>query len=400
MAPATTNHKQGKSHNHNNSNNSNNNNNNNHNGKQQHQRRARFGGRGYYEVQAVDINSGTSKLKKKIRDMERLLRNGKFLANNAEKKLETERALDALKSQLAQAQQVNNEKDTVARYHKIRFIERKKASRKVANEVKAYVEYLNKKKEQGANEEEEDAEEGEEEKELKRHLLDAEIDLYYTILFPRTESYVSLYPSAQEPEDAQTRNQIKEAVRLEIRKLISVNDLPTGIKYSSEQNELDEDKEEEEEEEEEDQDDDDDEEEDDEEKEKENEKDESETVAKQPVSKKRTRPAKPISHAAAYSSDLRARVIAGEKFVAAQIVKDIRASQLAKVSRKRKAPEDGENGDEQKEQKEQEDEEDSVFQRVEENDKEKEEEKHEKKKEQKDKKEKKSKKNKKTKTRE
>lgn len=264
----------------------------------------KVGGHKYYEVQALDAKAGTSKLKKKIRDMERLLRNGKFLENNAEKKQETERALEALKSQYEQAQQVNTERDIATMYHKIRFFERKKAQKKVLADAKAYFQYLTERdqaeKESQSSDEKEEA--------LKTKLVNSEIELYYTVLFPRTERYVSLYPSSEKPEDEKVRNKIKEAVKLEIKKLVNVEDLPSGLKVPGEEDEQTQDKDQ------------------DKDQDIQDDNDDKKETA-QPPKKKNNRP---TSYAVGYCDELKSRVIAGEKFVAPEIVQSIRSAHPVK----------------------------------------------------------------------
>lgn len=299
-----------------------NNNNNNKNGNGPHKRQRRAGG-GSYEVQALSASAGTSRLKKKIRDMERLLKNGKFLENNSEKRLETERALDALRAQLGDAAKTNRAREVAAKYHKIRFVERKKAARRVIQQVKAYAEQVK---------EGEEEEEGVE-KEVKKALADAEVDLYYTIVFPRGENYVSLYPTAEEPDDSQIRTEIRETVRREIRKLIDVEVLPSGfILHSSsvKADEGDDDKNVEEDQ--------------DKNGEEDQDVEDEEEEKAQKSSKKDKNGDRPTSQAIVYADELRRRVVDNnEVLIAAEIVSSIREKMADTV----KKTEDAETKDEE-----------------------------------------------------
>lgn len=192
--------------------------------------------RGFYEIEGAESSLGTSKLRKKIRDMERLMtKMNKTAGNaNAEKKQELERTLQALKLQYADAMKANHEREVAAKYHKIRFVERKKAVRRVVQQVKKLKSFYD--KIQAADEQnEQDQKQQDDEKELKLQLLNSEIELYYTIVFPRAENYISLYPSSDTvPEDLEMRQEIKAAVKKEIKRLTETGLLPCGYEEVAE----------------------------------------------------------------------------------------------------------------------------------------------------------------------
>ena len=70
------------------------------------------------EVQALKQGTGSSKLKKKIRDVERTLRKPGLAAT---KKIESERALVALKDELEQVRKGQQAKENAQKYHMVRF---------------------------------------------------------------------------------------------------------------------------------------------------------------------------------------------------------------------------------------------------------------------------------------
>ncbi|CCG24381.1 Efg1 protein [Candida orthopsilosis Co 90-125] len=155
---------------------------------------------------AIDTGS-SAKLKKKIRDIERLLSKNDKLP--ADKKIEYERALKGLKVELQNSQNVLKAKNNATKYHMVRFFEKKKAIRKLKQLRKAY----------------EDVQKTEVRKDIKKarkQLKHGEIDLVYVMLFPKSEKYISLYPSANDEDLSDPNVKIglrkTEARRLEFRK--------------------------------------------------------------------------------------------------------------------------------------------------------------------------------------
>lgn len=70
------------------------------------------------EVQALKQGTGSSKLTKKIRDVERTLRKPGLAAT---KKIEAERALAALKEELEEVRKGQAAKENAQKYHMVRF---------------------------------------------------------------------------------------------------------------------------------------------------------------------------------------------------------------------------------------------------------------------------------------
>lgn len=133
------------------------------------------------EVASV-LGSGTSKINKKIRDIERLLakRRDKLPANVI---VENERALAALKVEKRNAENSLKLKKNAKKYHMVRFFERKKALRKYKQAKKEHDKLIS------------DGAEKKEIKKAKKVLTHCEIDLAYVVNFPKSEKYIALYPT-------------------------------------------------------------------------------------------------------------------------------------------------------------------------------------------------------------
>ncbi|KAG7928105.1 hypothetical protein KL925_001405 [Ogataea polymorpha] len=157
------------------------------------------------------IGQGSSKIKKKIRDITRLLKRDN-LASNV--RLENERALEALKSELAAVQATLKAKKLAQRYHKVRFFERKKAVRRYKRALKELKELEAKDGDPKAIKKE-----FKKQKKVVRH---CEVDLAYVLNFPKTEKYIALYASNTDTsglsEKALRGIQKTEAKRTEYRK--------------------------------------------------------------------------------------------------------------------------------------------------------------------------------------
>lgn len=144
------------------------------------------------------MGGGSAKIKKKIRDIERLLRRDNI---GADTRLENERALKALKVELEEAHARLNEREMAKKYHMVRFFERKKALRKLKQATKDLKKL------------EDDNAEKKELKKARRVLKHAQIDMAYVLLFPKNEKYLSLYPNANESSEAQTNPKAKKGAQ-------------------------------------------------------------------------------------------------------------------------------------------------------------------------------------------
>ncbi|EER30301.1 conserved hypothetical protein [Candida tropicalis MYA-3404] len=171
---------------------------------------------------AESMGSGSAKIKKKIRDIERLIKNNPNLP--ADKKIEYDRGLKALQVELKNSQVQNKAKIISKKYHMVRFFEKKKATRKLKNLRKEFEEISK----TGVRKDI---------KKARKQLKHGEIDLAYVILFPKTEKYISLYPSPNN-EDQTDPNVIKGLKKTEerrrefrksVEKLIDEDKLPFSI---------------------------------------------------------------------------------------------------------------------------------------------------------------------------
>ncbi|KAI3404129.1 EFG1 [Candida oxycetoniae] len=167
------------------------------------------GSNGPIEVSKALSTGSSAKLKKKIRDIERALRKHDKLP--ADKKIEYERALKALNVELQNAQLHQKEKANASKYHMVRFFEKKKAIRKLKQLRKTY-------------EEVEKTQVRKDIKKARKQLKHGEVDLMYVVLFPKSEKYISLYPSSNEEDmtDPKVKAGVRktEAQRIEFRKEI------------------------------------------------------------------------------------------------------------------------------------------------------------------------------------
>lgn len=94
------------------------------------------------------------------------------------------------------------------------MIERKKAIRKLKQAVKAAL------RDQEENE-------GAIKSEFLENLQKAEVDLYYTVLFPLDKKYISLYPTS-DANDSETKN-AREDFLNDLKTQIKSKELPSGL---------------------------------------------------------------------------------------------------------------------------------------------------------------------------
>ncbi|EGV63828.1 18S rRNA maturation protein [Yamadazyma tenuis] len=182
------------------------------------------------------LASGSGKIKKKIRDIHRLLQRPTL---PADVRVNNERTLKALEVQLNNVVQKSNEKKNAKKYHMVRFFERKKATRLVKQARIAL----------SAAEESNDRKAA---KKARVFLKHKEIDLVYTVLFPKMEKYISLYPNSKNEDESSLPPKALEGMkradqrRIEFRKHIeklmkeeklpfSLEDVLKGKKFEADQ---------------------------------------------------------------------------------------------------------------------------------------------------------------------
>lgn len=176
------------------------------------------------EVAGV-MGTGAAKIRKKIRDIERLLKKDTLPAHVRN---ENERALKALKVELQNTQHNLKAKQNAKKYHMVRFFEKKKAIRKVKQAKKTL-------EEASSTEVRKDI------KKARKVVRHSEIDLVYVMIFPKTEKYISLYPNPKEDDKvdlsknpkAKKGTQMTEERKRELRKqaetLLDEGKLPFSI---------------------------------------------------------------------------------------------------------------------------------------------------------------------------
>ncbi|KAJ3555022.1 hypothetical protein NM688_g2800 [Phlebia brevispora] len=118
---------------------------------------------------------GVQKIKAALRQTRRLLAKDNLAADV---RVSTERRLKALEAELVEAERVRKERTLAMRYHKIKFFERQKVTRKL-NQVKKQLETSADKKER---------------KKLEKSLKELRVDLNYIIHYPKLKKYISLFP--------------------------------------------------------------------------------------------------------------------------------------------------------------------------------------------------------------
>ncbi|KAL0565532.1 18S rRNA maturation protein [Marasmius crinis-equi] len=154
---------------------------------------------------------GVQKIKASIRQARRLLAKDKL---NADIRVQTERKLKSLEEDLARAEENRKEKTMATRYHKVKFFERQKVTRKIKQTIRKL------------------EAEAEEDSEVKKELFELRVDLNYILHYPKTKKYISLFPpearhdpQKSEPTTASTDAE-REEVRRWIREQMEKGDLP------------------------------------------------------------------------------------------------------------------------------------------------------------------------------
>ncbi|RPA99779.1 hypothetical protein L873DRAFT_1737856, partial [Choiromyces venosus 120613-1] len=138
--------------------------------------------------------TSTTHLKKKVRDLQRLLNNPNT-SLPADVRLENERALSAFQSELTVVRGAAKEKSIAKKYHMVRFFERQKATRKLRKAERE----LEKVEEEGKAE-------------AEKKVYEAKLDLNYIMHYPRGEKYISLF------KDAGVMREKREGVRKEVER--------------------------------------------------------------------------------------------------------------------------------------------------------------------------------------
>ncbi|PPQ64544.1 hypothetical protein CVT24_008446 [Panaeolus cyanescens] len=158
---------------------------------------------------------GVQKIKAALRQTRRLLAKDKL---DAKVRVETERRLKTLEADLHQAEQANKARAMATRYHKVKFFERQKVTRKLKQVQKQI----------------ESAEDESQKKTLESTLQELRIDLNYIFHYPQAKKYISLFPPevrkgetiAAPTPDAEKTAREREEVRKWIREQMDQGNIP------------------------------------------------------------------------------------------------------------------------------------------------------------------------------
>ncbi|AOW01342.1 YALI0B07161p [Yarrowia lipolytica CLIB122] len=166
--------------------------------------------RGPREVGGAKTGDGLTRIMKRIRDLERVLK--RPVPMDEQKRIELERAVAAYKVQAEDIIGDRKNKKNVEKYRMIRFFERQKASRKVKQARKLV----------------EQADSDAKKKDAEALVVKYMADLAYTIHFPNDIKYISLYPNGAVDETAESSKQ-REKMRAEFAEQIKNGELDVDL---------------------------------------------------------------------------------------------------------------------------------------------------------------------------
>ena len=152
------------------------------------------------------IGAGANKIKKQIRNVERLLQKRRDVLPDTVI-VEKERMLEGLKFELKEAELRQVGRKNAKKYHMVRFFERKKALRRYKQASKKVIA-------------------DPENKRFQNELRDCTIDLCYVVNFPRLSKYIALYPTGSSDakelsEEVKKGLDSTDAKRTEFRNLVA-----------------------------------------------------------------------------------------------------------------------------------------------------------------------------------
>ncbi|KAJ5094223.1 hypothetical protein N7456_010084 [Penicillium angulare] len=124
-------------------------------------------------------------LKRRIRDVKRLLAKGRL---PADARVVQERALAGYEQDLAEETARRDRSHLIKKYHFVRFLDRKTATKNLNR-------LLRREKEKDLD--------SKQKSRLQQKIHDARVNLNYTIYYPLTEKYLSLYPKSEEKSSAE-----------------------------------------------------------------------------------------------------------------------------------------------------------------------------------------------------
>lgn len=151
---------------------------------------------------------GISKIKSSIRQAKRLLAKDKLGANI---RVETERRLKSLEGDLENAERANKERAFAEKYRKVKFFDRQKLVRKIAQTKKSISSSSIPAEEISA---------------LRESLFAHRVDLNYVLHYPKTQKYIALFPSTTSTEETQgATNQARDELRARVREAMEKGEM-------------------------------------------------------------------------------------------------------------------------------------------------------------------------------
>ncbi|KAF8499355.1 hypothetical protein JB92DRAFT_2743813 [Gautieria morchelliformis] len=153
---------------------------------------------------------GVQKIKSSLRQTRRLLAKDNLAADV---RIETERRLRSLESDLAKAERTRQERTLAVKYHKVKFFERQKVCRKIKHAKKEL---------DGTNVSPENL------SSLRESLFSHRVDLNYILVrhfrlnghYPKTRKYISLFPQEAAKVDSGAGSSDTDKQRSELRRLV------------------------------------------------------------------------------------------------------------------------------------------------------------------------------------
>ncbi|KAK5125316.1 hypothetical protein LTR85_000425 [Meristemomyces frigidus] len=124
-------------------------------------------------------------LKSQIRSLTRLLEHNDDLPANI--RIEKERALQTAQHDLDEEQRAKKRSDMIGRYHKIRFFDRQKATKRLKRAKKELAELATGPKSERT--------------EVEKRVEEGEVDVAYAMYYPLDQPYRALFPTKQKKED-------------------------------------------------------------------------------------------------------------------------------------------------------------------------------------------------------
>ncbi|KAL4881152.1 hypothetical protein BJY04DRAFT_190115 [Aspergillus karnatakaensis] len=155
------------------------------------------------EKQRTSIND----LKRRIRDVKRLLNMPDL---SADKRIIQERALMGYEKELADEEKRRERSNMITKYHFVRFLDRKTATKEVSKLTRKRDDLIESTPESSKLTAEEEAKKKRKLAKLQARLHIAKVNLNYTIYYPLTEKYISIYADKKKAKRGEGEDQEEE----------------------------------------------------------------------------------------------------------------------------------------------------------------------------------------------